>query len=70
MTARPEVTGRRYATNAALARYLGISTMTLWRWKNDPALDVPSAAVINGKERNDLVQWDRWLEARIRPSKS
>lgn len=70
MIARPEITGRRYATNAALARYLGISTMTLWRWKRDAALNVPPAAIVNGKDRNDLTEWDRWLDARVRPGKS
>jgi hypothetical protein len=64
MNARPEVTGRRYARNAALARYLGISNMTLYRWKRDAALDVPEAALINGIEHNNLDEWDSWLRAR------
>jgi hypothetical protein len=64
MFARPEITGRRYLTNAALARYLGVSTMTLWRWKHDPTLCVPSAIVIKGKDRNDLVEWENWLRTR------
>jgi len=62
--ARPEITGRKYARNAELARYLGISEMTLYRWKRDPALGVPPAFVVNGVERNDLSEWDCWLRAR------
>ena len=38
----PDEVGRRsngrWARNRELARYLGISVMTLWRWKRDRSL--------------------------------
>lgn len=65
---RPEITGRkigvRYVGNVALARYLNVAPMSVWRWKRDPDLNVPSAAVINGREYNDLDAWDAWLRSR------
>ncbi len=33
--------GGRWARNKATADYLSVSVMTLWRWKNDPALKFP-----------------------------
>ena len=33
--------GRRWARNGALARYLGITTMTVWRWQRDADLGFP-----------------------------
>ena len=48
---RPEITGRkigvRYVGNVALARYLNVAPMSIWRWKRNRELNVPSAAVIN-----------------------
>jgi len=48
-----------------LAKYLNVSEMTLWRWKNDPGYDFPAAAKINSMEFNDLDKVDAWMEARI-----
>jgi len=59
---------RRYARNAPLARYLGISNMTLWRWKHDASLDVPAPFIINDIEHNDLDQWDNWMQAHTVPT--
>lgn len=57
--------GGRWARNAALARYLNISAMCLWRWKRDPKLNFPPAAVINGIEHNNLDLIDAWMNSRI-----
>jgi hypothetical protein len=49
----------RWARNAQLAKYAGVSTMTVWRWKKLP--DFPPAAVVNGIEYNDLDAFDTWM---------
>jgi hypothetical protein len=55
----------RWARNKATADYLNISVMTLWRWKRDPVLGFPAAAVINDIEHNDLNLVDQWMRSRV-----
>jgi len=55
----------RWARNKRTAGYLNISVMTLWRWKHDPTLKFPAAAVINDIEHNNLDAIDSWMESRI-----
>jgi hypothetical protein len=60
----------RLARNAPLARYLGVSAMTVWRWKRDPALRFPQPTVVNDIEYTDLNCVDDWLiERRVDRSK-
>ena len=54
----------RWARNKDTAGYLGVSVMTLWRWKHDPTLGFPAATVINNIEHNDLDAVDRWMQSR------
>jgi hypothetical protein len=49
----------RWARNAQLAKHAGVSTMTVWRWKQMPAF--PSPAVVNGIEYRDLDAFDSWM---------
>lgn len=54
----------RFATNTKTAAYLGVSTMTLSRWKRDPARNFPEPSVIgHGNELNDLDKVDAWMES-------
>jgi hypothetical protein len=55
----------RWARNKQTAEYLNISVMTLWRWKRDPKLGFPAAAVVNGIERNDLDLVDEWMASNV-----
>jgi hypothetical protein len=66
----PESRGpqRRWVRNGELAKYLGVSKMTIWRFKHVPGFDFPPAAVINNIEFNDLDKVDAWMEARVSPS--
>ena len=64
LSSEPIHKGPRYLRNCALARYIGVSTMSVWRWKRNPDLNVPPAAVINGVEYNDVTAWDAWLRSR------
>jgi hypothetical protein len=57
--------GARWSRNAQTARYLGISVMTLWRWKHDPKPNFPPAAVVNEIEHNDLNLIDAWMRSRF-----
>jgi hypothetical protein len=54
----------RWARNKRTSEYLCVSVMTLWRWKRDPKLNFPPAAVINGIEHNDLDAVDEWMHSR------
>jgi hypothetical protein len=54
---------RRWVRNGELAKYLGVSKMTLWRFKNEAAFKFPPASVINNIEFNDLDKVDAWMEA-------
>ena len=56
---------RRWVRNSELAKYLGVSKMTIWRFKNVAGFDFPAAAVINNIEFNDLDKVDAWMEVRI-----
>lgn len=60
-----ETGGCRWTRNKPTARYLNASDMTLWRWKRDPELNFPPAAVINGVEYNDLNLVDSWIRSRV-----
>jgi hypothetical protein len=53
----------RWARNAQLARYAGVSVMTVWRWKQLPGF--PPAAIVNGIEYRDLVAFDSWMSGFI-----
>ncbi len=57
--------GGRWVRNKALAEYLGITTMSLWRWKRDPKLAFPPATVVNDIEYNDLDAVDDWMRSRV-----
>ena len=54
----------RLSRNAPLARYLGVSAMTLWRWKRDPELNFPQPSVVNDIDYTDLNLVDEWLITR------
>jgi len=54
---------RRWVRNGELAKYLGVSKMTLWRFKNEKSFQFPPASVINNIEFNDLDKVDAWMEA-------
>jgi predicted DNA-binding transcriptional regulator AlpA len=56
---------RRWVRNGELAKYLGVSKMTLWRFKRDPSYGFPPASKVNDLEWNDLAAVDAWMEARV-----
>jgi predicted DNA-binding transcriptional regulator AlpA len=53
----------RWARNAQLARYAGVSDVTLWKWRKMP--DFPPPAVINNTPFNDLDRFDAWMTSHI-----
>jgi hypothetical protein len=55
----------RWSRNAALARYLNVSAMCLWRWQRDPRLSFPQPTVINKYSYTDLNQVDQWMRERV-----
>ena len=59
---QPLAERRRWVRNGEL----GVSKMTVWRFKHVPGFDFPPAAVINNIEFNDLDKVDAWMKARVR----
>ena len=64
MPAKLPTPPQRYIRNRALAQYIGVSEMTLRRWKEDPDLETPAPMVVNEIQYNDLPAWDEWLHKR------
>jgi predicted DNA-binding transcriptional regulator AlpA len=52
----------RWARNAALARYLNVSAMCIWRWQRDPRLSFPQPSRINNIDYTDLNLVDAWMK--------
>jgi predicted DNA-binding transcriptional regulator AlpA len=55
----------RWTRNAALARYLGVTTMTIWRHQRNPNLNFPQPVSINGVQFTDLNLVDDWMRTRV-----
>jgi hypothetical protein len=55
----------RWARNAALARYLAVTTMTIWNWRRNPKLVFPQPTVINSIEYTDLNAVDAWMRDHV-----
>jgi predicted DNA-binding transcriptional regulator AlpA len=55
----------RWIRNADLARYLGVSSMCLWRWVRDPELGFPQPTVIGRYSYTDLDQVNAWMRSRV-----
>jgi predicted DNA-binding transcriptional regulator AlpA len=61
----PALTTPRWVRNAALARYLNVSAMCLWRWQRDPSLCFPQPSKIGATSYTDLNEIDRWMRDRV-----
>jgi predicted DNA-binding transcriptional regulator AlpA len=55
----------RWLRRAHLARYMGTSAMSIWRWEKDPSLAFPQPSIINGIKYFDRKKIDAWLQARV-----
>jgi hypothetical protein len=58
-------TQAKWLRNAALARYLGISKMALWKWQRNSDLSFPQPTVVNGISYTDMDQVHKWMKARV-----
>ena len=61
----PDPTTPRWVRNAALARYLNISAMCLWRWQRDESLGFPQPSKVGKTSYTDLNDVDAWMKKRI-----
>ena len=52
----------QYLTGPKLRARLGISAVTLWRWRHDPRLGFPQPRVIKGRNYFLLSDVCHWLE--------
>lgn len=56
----------RWVRNAEVAKYLNVTTMTVWRWSRNPDLGFPKPSVIKSIEYRDLNQLDDWMKSMIK----
>jgi hypothetical protein len=56
---RNDEDGRRWVTSNTLRRYIDVSTVTLWRWRQDPTF--PPPRVINGRNFYHLPSVEAYL---------
>jgi hypothetical protein len=61
----PDPITPRWARNAALAKYLNISGMCLWRWQRDAGIGFPQPTVIGTTSYTDLNVVDQWMRDRV-----
>jgi predicted DNA-binding transcriptional regulator AlpA len=55
----------RWLRDGELAEYLGVTKMTLWRWRRKPGLNFPQPSMINGVPYTDGEELDAWMKARV-----
>lgn len=55
----------RWVRNAALARYLDVSAMCIWRWQRDASLNFPQPTRINNIDYTNLNEVDDWMRSRV-----
>ena len=48
-----------------VAEHLGVSVMTLWRWRRDPKLHFPAGSEVNGIEFTHIDRVDEWMRERV-----
>jgi predicted DNA-binding transcriptional regulator AlpA len=53
----------RWAKAGDLAKHIGVSKMTLWRFRNDNALRFPNPSVVGGIALFDVDEVDQWMAA-------
>jgi hypothetical protein len=58
-------TEAKWLRNAALARYLGISAMALWKWQHDPGMGFPRPSRVNNISYTDMDQVNAWMKERV-----
>jgi|tagenome__1003787_1003787.scaffolds.fasta_scaffold20983047_5 predicted DNA-binding transcriptional regulator AlpA len=49
--------------NRDVARVLGVSDVTIWRWQRDPGMSFPQPSVINGIPYTDVGEIDAWIRS-------
>jgi predicted DNA-binding transcriptional regulator AlpA len=56
----PSSTEGPMASQAKLAEHFDTSQMTIWRWRQDPALDFPKPIAIHGRNYWSIAAVERW----------
>jgi predicted DNA-binding transcriptional regulator AlpA len=56
--------GRRYLPDPMVWRRYNVTSMTLWRWDQDPAMNFPKPIRINGRKYRDEDELEAWERAR------
>jgi predicted DNA-binding transcriptional regulator AlpA len=55
----------QWRRNGQVARYLGVTKMTLWRWQQNPQLEFPQPSMINGIAYTRIDEVETWMKARV-----
>lgn len=55
----------KWLRNGGLAKYLGVTKMTLWRWQQQPQLNFPQPSMINGIAYTRIDEVEAWMKERV-----
>jgi predicted DNA-binding transcriptional regulator AlpA len=58
--------GKRYLPDPQVCARYQISSMTLWRWDHDPAMNFPPPLRINNRKYRDIDALEAWERSRIK----
>jgi predicted DNA-binding transcriptional regulator AlpA len=58
-------TNKQWLRNTDIARYLGVSPMTVWRWQRSSKLNFPKPSVINTVSYTPREALDAWLRMHV-----
>lgn len=57
--------GARWLRDPELAKYLGVTKMTLRRWRLQEELNFPAPTIINGRAFTDAEEVLAWMKGRV-----
>lgn len=66
MPSSPQSIDRKILSNPQIARKCGVTTRSLWAWKNDPRLNFPAGMRINDRDYFYEDEVDAWLLERAK----
>ncbi|MHC2367449.1 putative DNA-binding transcriptional regulator AlpA [Bradyrhizobium diazoefficiens] len=61
----PNNSDPQWLRNGGVAKYFGVTKMTLWRWQQNPQLNFPKPSLINGIAYTRIDEIEKWMKTRV-----